>query len=122
MQTREGYKTYITIRHKVFGQHRWPEPFNDELQFLASPHSHQFGIRVKMAVTHLDRQKEFFDEKGKLIDHLKTSFLEIGPAGCLDFGTMSCEQLAELLITAFPYYSEVEVDEDGDNSATVSWQ
>lgn len=108
--------TSIYVTSSFIGFHRWPEA-PDEVAFLRSTHRHVFKVRVELAVTHDDRQLEFFIVKREL-DAL------LALRNDTDLGASSCEHLAKMIM-AFLSLDEdkkvlqVEVSEDGENGAIV---
>ena len=79
---------------------------------MRSRHRHLFKVRVTKAVSHNDRQLEFFQQLELLklaIDLLKTKE---------DVESWSCEHWATHILTMLDAHS-VEVSEDGENGALV---
>jgi hypothetical protein len=116
---------FVTFQRE--GIHRYPAAATDpklatggkdDVSFLANPHRHIFHFRVEISVTHNDRDIEFIQFKREL-------------EGLYSDGTMqmdykSCEMLAEELIqyitTKYPMRKgSVEVSEDGENGAVLSF-
>lgn len=97
--------------------HAWPQA-PDTVAFLRNTHRHVFHVKLSMPVTHSDRQKEFFLVQRWLLAEL--------PAEDTDLGSASCEDLATTLVRAaareFECSVEVEVWEDGENGARVSYE
>lgn len=97
--------------------HQYPDA-PDDVRFLRSPHRHRFHIRAEMGVHHDDRELEFLlvqREVDALLDALGHNF-----------GTRSCEQVAGYLLDGLraaygDRFYQVEVSEDGENGAIVSW-
>ncbi len=112
---------YATFQKE--GIHRYPaaetEPQLADVSFLAFPHRHIFYFRADIEVFHNDRDLEFILFKRELEGLYAETTLQI------DF--KSCEMLAEDLID---YISKkypgrkikVEVSEDGENGATLSYE
>ena len=93
--------------------HCWPEA-PEEVKFLRDPHRHMLHIRVKIAVYHDDRDIEFIMLKHKVNTLLLRKFPD----------RTSCEQVGEYLIEELQYFygkrhMEVEISEDGENSAII---
>ena len=107
----------IFITFQKEGIHCYPAA-PDGVEFLKSPHRHIFHFRVTVQVFHNDRDLEFILFKRELEGLYKDSILQ------MDF--QSCEMLAEELInyiySKYPGRSiSVEVSEDGENGATLSY-
>lgn len=119
--------TYIEITHSRPGLHCWPDA-PESRRFLRSSHRHQFHFRVKLQVFHDDREVEFFELKDVVAQSMS--------ALPYDLGTRSCERIARYVGAAvYAKYGdqtqaptrpqrrlEVQVSEDGENSAVVEWE
>lgn len=100
----------IVVNLQFEGFHHWPKA-PVEHAFLRSRHRHMFHVRAGKRVTHGDREIEIIDLKRRMqkwIDRL-------GP----EFGTKSCEQLAEDFVDEFDL-DFCSVMEDGENGALVT--
>lgn len=108
----------IVIKLQVEGIHCWPECPISEVSYLKNPHRHMFYIRIEKEVEHNDRDVEIIDFK-----HIVTMYLDevyySNEYDCLDFKTMSCEDIAEHLLNRFKAHS-VEVLEDNENGAIIT--
>ncbi len=113
-------KTFIKVRTEFEGFHRYPDAgqIDPRIQFLENVHRHMFKVEVKISVTHLDRELEFFRAKWALQEYIKS--------GDMDY--KSCEMIAqdilhEHLIPAYgeDRYYEVVVSEDGESDGIVEW-
>lgn len=122
---RRTAEVYCTLQ--VEGTHNWPGCPFEEVSYLRDPHRHVFHIKAYKIVTHSDRDVEFIMLKHQIIQYLigkywsgwvKNDFGHTGKALC-EFGAMSCEMIAEDLITEFDL-SRCEVSEDGENGAIVT--
>lgn len=96
------------------GWHCWPSA-PEHRAYLAFSHRHLFHVKVRLEVSHEEREIEFHD----LLEFAKTSF------GEGDFGAASCETLARKLAqqvaeTFDRPWVEVTVSEDGEAGATVT--
>jgi hypothetical protein len=120
-------KATIFVTFQKEGIHRYPAAATDrklatggwdDVSFLSVPHRHIFHFRVTMEVFHDDRDVEFIQFKRWLERLYSQETLK------LDF--KSCEMMARDL------YGEInkrfadrdvsiEVSEDGENGATLSW-
>jgi hypothetical protein len=105
------------------GIHKYPaaltDPALESVQFLAYPHRHMFHFRVSIAVTHNDRDIEFIIFKRWLESLYGDGVIQ------LDF--MSCEMIAEALYAQiharYPGRAvTIDVSEDGENGAVLSWE
>lgn len=113
-------KIAINVRFKLFGIHRWPNPCVDRVKFLDAPHTHMFGFRIKMPVTHTERDVEFFDFKAKVIEYVTNKYGTLPKLEtCINFGDCSCETIALDILKKFNAL-EVEVQEDEQDSAVIS--
>lgn len=116
---------WIEVRFQKEGIHCYPAAATDprlktgdeyDVSFLANPHRHMFHFRVRISVTHSDRDIEFIQFKRWLESLYST--------GVLELNHKSCEMIAEDIIDAIVsrYYNrsiEVEVSEDGENGAIL---
>jgi hypothetical protein len=114
-------KRFIEVSFQKEGIHKYPaaliDPKLKEVEFLGYPHRHMFHFRVRVSVTHNDRDIEFILFKREL-EQLYQGTLKI------DF--MSCEMLAEELIHYITLHYpgreiEVGVSEDGENGAIIQY-
>lgn len=108
----------IFVTFSKEGIHRYPDAPKG-VEFLKSPHRHIFHFRVTLNVAHDDRDVEFILFKREL----ESLFSE----GTMEVDYKSCEMLASDLITyidtAYPGRAgSVEVSEDGENGATLTWE
>jgi len=108
-------KTSIIVRWQFEGFHFYGDAPVD-VKFLRHDHRHLFKCSAKIEVTHDDRELEFFLVQRKL----KSTFGD----GQMNF--MSCEMIAkEILSFLQNTYGfrdmEIEVSEDGENSAVVEF-
>lgn len=104
----------VEVSWTADGFHRWPEA-PEHRGYLADRHRHRFGMSVRFPVDHNERAIEFHDA----LDHLAGMFPAVH-----DFGSASCETIAEALaaralsLWALPW-AEATVSEDGYVSATI---
>jgi hypothetical protein len=106
----------VMVRRRFEGFHQWPDA-TGQRDYLAHRHRHLFWVQVEAAVTHDDREIEFHD----LLDQVKAWWP--GP----ELGRWSCEQIGKHylnhLIQDYGHRSYlVEVWEDGEVGARVTWQ
>lgn len=113
---------YIEVTFQREGIHKYPAALEDPklaaVSFLGYPHRHNFHFRVRVSVTHNDREIEFILFKWELESIYNDKLF------LLDY--KSCEMIAEDLITyiADKYpgrYIEVGVSEDGENGAILKY-
>ena len=107
----------IFVTFQVEGIHCYPDA-PPGVEFLRHPHRHIFHYRVMIEVNHNERDIEFILFKREL-------------QGLFTFGVMSaesrsCESLAEELagyiLEKYPKRAlRVEVSEDGENGAVISY-
>ena len=118
---------YITVAAQAEGLHHWPGAPEAE-SYLRQPHRHLFTITIRMQVRHGDREIEINAFARWLHDQvlpaLATASHDGGPA---DFGTRSCEQLAEQITGQIrtrhgeDRWIECEVLEDGILGGGIRW-
>ena len=108
-------KTNIIVRLEVEGFHFWPEAREvlPEVGFLSDRHRHMFHITAKKAVDHSNRDIELIVFKRQLTEYLDEAY-----GSPCEFGSMSCEMIAEKLVKLFNL-EHCEVSEDGENGAEV---
>lgn len=112
-------RTNIIVSLEQEGVHCWPECPIEEVDFLKNPHRHVFKIVCKKEVSHNDRDIEIIQLKRKIRYYLLSDYGvgHNGAEGC-DFGRMSCEQIANELMSNFAL-NYCSVLEDGENGAEV---
>lgn len=112
--------TYIKIRTQFEGWHCYPNAgkIDPRIKFLESNHRHIFYIDVKIGVTHLDRELEFFLVKWKLNDFIKSGI----------FDHKSCEMIAVDILNdhIIPNYGpdryyEIIVSEDHESDGIIEY-
>lgn len=101
----------IIVRTRFEAIHKWPECPFDDVSFLKDSHRHIFHVRAEKVVIHDNRDIEIIKFKRKIEDYLRKI-----TSKDKNIGAMSCEQLAEAIMSEFGC-SEVEVSEDGENGA-----
>jgi len=113
-------ETFIKVRTEFEGFHFYPNAgaIDPKIKFLENEHRHMFKVEVKISVTHLDRELEFFLVKWALQD-----FIQSG-----DQNHRSCEMIAtdilnnHLLPKYGQRYYEVVVSEDGESDGIVEYK
>ena len=111
--------TYIKVRTEFEGFHYYTNAgsIDPRIKFLENEHRHIFKVEVKISVTHLDRELEFFLVKWALQDFIKSGKMD----------NMSCEMIAtrikDHLIDLYGWerYYEVVVSEDGEADGIVEY-
>lgn len=110
----------IYVRTEFVGFHQWTDA-PEQVKFLRDLHRHIFGVRVKVSVTHSNRDVEFFTLKEQVESYITSCLLphlEKNPG-------LSCEMLASLVGDYLARCSynvlEVEVNEDGENGGIVTY-
>ncbi len=100
----------IVVRLQYEGFHCWPDaPL--QCRFLVDRHRHVFHIECWKEVTENDREIEFIGFRHRIEQRLYPFVHE--------FGKMSCEDIAEMLIKEFQL-SRCGVFEDGENGAFLT--
>lgn len=105
-------RKYIEVKLDVEAIHCWPNCNIDEVAYLKHPHRHTFQFICRVEVTHNERDVEFIELKHKLKQYLGSKYYS-KIYKCCDFGSMSCESLAEDVLTAFGLVKCI-VSEDGE--------
>lgn len=112
-------RTYVKINTRLSDFiHCWPEA-PEEVDFLRNPHRHELHISVEVAVTHNDRDIEFF-----MLKRAVDSFLEEVRGewplriSCEEI----CHQLVDFIIGKYGErdFIEARVFEDGEVGSTVT--
>lgn len=118
---RPATNTYIKVRTEFEGYHFYPNAgsIDPRIKFLENEHRHMFKVEVKISVTHLDRELEFFLVKWALQDHIKDGKMN----------HMSCEMIATDILEnhLIPKYGsdryyEIVVSEDGESDGIVEYK
>lgn len=105
-------KRGIIVKLQVEGLHNWPGCDLPEVEYLAYKHRHIFEILAEFEVTHGDRDLEFIRTKHLIEGYVKGKYYR-REYGCCDFGSNSCEHLAEELLKEFDM-TKCSVSEDGE--------
>lgn len=112
---RVDYLGAITVSAAFVAFHRWAAA-PEKVAFLRDWHRHKFNVKVSFAVGHNDRDLEFF------LMQQEVNWI-IGPWNGRQI-EMSCEmfasEIAALLLKRGLPCANVTVDEDGENSASIS--
>ena len=111
--------TYIKIRTEFEGFHFYPNAseIDPRIKFLENEHRHMFKVEVKISVTHLDRELEFFLVKWALQDFIKSG--KMNHKSCEMIATDILEQHLKPLYGE--RYYEIVVSEDGESDGIVEY-
>jgi hypothetical protein len=118
---------YIKVTAQAEGLHHWPGAPAAE-SYLNQPHRHLFSVTVRMQVYHGDREIEINAFARWMNDHVLAAIAGKPPGGGpADFGTRSCEQLAEQVTRQIreaygeDRWIECEFLEDGILGGGIRW-
>ena len=114
---------WVTFRKE--GLHKYPAAMDDpklatgdhyDVSFLGYPHRHIFHFKVRIQVTHNDRDIEFIQFK-RWLESLYAG-------GTLELDYKSCEMISDDLYneisTKYPgRFVEIDVAEDGENGCSI---
>jgi hypothetical protein len=112
---------------EVVGMHCWPGAPAGRF-YLTTLHRHKFIVKVGAEVTHADRMVEFHDLADEARDAMRmagTVDESVGEYGLINFGSQSCEMLAQLVLDRLDDTFDLErfrwceVWEDGEAGARV---
>lgn len=111
-------RTSIYVSTSFTGFHCWPQA-PEQVAFLRVLHRHRFGVKVQVAVTHSDRDVEFFILQADVNEYVRN----VLQPTLAKKQSMSCEMMAEAIIDGLTLKKylvrSVEVNEDGENGALV---
>lgn len=125
----EQRTVFVTFQRE--GIHKYPAALTDpklatgewdDVSFLGHPHRHMFHFKVTIGVMHNDRDIEFIQFK-RWCERLYVAApgetaLELDYKSC----EMMAEDLADRILTQYPNrYLQIEISEDGENGATLTW-
>lgn len=108
------------------GIHCWPDA-PDEVMYLRNSHRHIFNVKAFVEVSQNNREIEFI-MLGHILNAMFKGLASGDTNGVWNMGTMSCEDVAEMVISHIRYklgllcdtYVAVRVDEDGENGCIVA--
>jgi hypothetical protein len=118
---RPSTMTFIKVRTEFEGFHYYPNAgsIDPRIKFLENEHRHMFKVEVKISVTHLDRELEFFLVKWALQEFIKDGKMN----------HKSCEMIATDILEKhlFPTYGtdrhyEIVVSEDGESDGIIEYK
>ncbi len=114
-------KTYIKVRTEFEGFHFYPgaSKIDPRIEFLEHEHRHMFKVGVKISVTHLDRELEFF-----LVKWALQEFINAGSQNHKSCEMIAMEILHDHLIPKYGdnRFYEITVSEDGESDGIVVWE
>lgn len=115
-------KRYIEVTFQREGIHKYPAALEDpklaSVSFLGYPHRHVFHFRVRVEVSHNDREIEFIMFKWELEALFNREIFIIDYKSC----EMIAEELIDYISKNYPgRYIEVGVSEDGENGAILKY-
>lgn len=112
-------ETFIKVRTEFEGYHFYPNAgsIDSRIKFLENEHRHMFKVEVKISVTHLDRELEFFLVKWALQEFIKSG--NMNHRSCEMIATDILEQ--HLLPKYGERYYEIVVSEDGESDGIVEY-
>lgn len=106
----------IITHNEIIGSHYWKDA-PEKYKYLRNPHRHVFTIRCKFEVSQEDREIEINHMQDLIYEDIRGRFCDCDDFGAgVDFGGMSCEQIATWCIDYFGC-TECEVLEDGFGGA-----
>lgn len=106
----------IWITTQFVGFHKWPDA-PDEVAYLRDYHRHRFGVKVAIVVKHSNRDVEFLTFKRQLENYIDSTFKDkYFEYSCEHIAEMICKFISTVLLHIVLY---VNVDEDGENGASV---
>lgn len=111
----------IITHNEIIGSHYWKNA-PEKYKYLRNTHRHVFVIRCKFEVSHGDREIEINHMQDLIYEDIRARFCDCDDFGAgVDFGGMSCEQIATWCIGQFGQFGciECEVLEDGFGGAYV---
>lgn len=105
-------KKSIEVRIDIEGLHCWDDCNLPNVQYLQYPHRHTFQVACMLEVGHSNRETEFIDFKHKIRSYIQEKWYD-ATYNCCNFGSMSCEHIAENLLVQFNL-DKCSVSEDGE--------
>lgn len=105
-------KKVITY-NQLIGFHSYPDA-PASCAYLSERHRHVFTIRCEFKVSHNNREIEINTMQEQLAGTLQEEF-----GSPCEFGSYSCEDVAQWLLNRFPEMSETKVLEDGFGGSVI---
>jgi hypothetical protein len=99
----------VIVKYQIEAIHCWAECPFEEVSFLKDKHRHIFYIEAEKEVFHNDRDIEIIMLKRDMQTYSGKKY---------DYGTWSCEQIAEDLLNKFNLKT-CSVLEDNENGAKI---
>ena len=93
-------KKFIEVKLDIEGLHNWPDCNLPHVEYLKYLHRHTFVIHCRAEVSHGNRDIEFIDFKHNIKQFIAKRWYD-PTYGCCNFGSMSCEHIAETLLDQF---------------------
>lgn len=113
--------TYIKVRTQFEGFHHYPNAgsIDPRIKFLEHEHRHMFKVEVKIAVSHLDRELEFF-----LVKWALNEFIQGGNQNHKSCEMIATDILNDHLLPLYGHnrYYEITVSEDGESDGIVEYK
>ena len=116
---------WVTFRKE--GMHKYPAALTDpalatgdeyDVSFLGYPHRHIFHFKVRIGVTHDDRDIEFIQFKRWLENLYKDATLSLDYKSC----EMMSGDLYDMISQKYPNREVwIEVSEDGENGSFIKY-
>lgn len=110
--------SYIRVRTEFEGYHYYPNASNIDkrIRFLENEHRHMFKVEVKISVSHLDRELEFF-----LVKWALEEFIQSGNQNHKSCEMIASDILEHHLIPSYGNnrYYEITVSEDGESDGII---
>ena len=107
-------KREVITYNQIEGFHQYPNA-PEFCKYLEARHRHIFVIRCRFAVTHSNREIEINAMQRTIEEYLYERFNH----PC-EFGELSCEHIAEVLLSHFANMDSAEVLEDGYGGASLT--
>ena len=118
-------KIWVTFRRE--GLHKFPAALTDpkfktgdeyDVSFLGYPHRHMFHFKIAIEVFHDDREIEFIQFKRWLENLYGKGVLELDYKSC----EMMATDLYQQISAKYPKREvTIDVSEDGENGAVITW-
>lgn len=118
-------KIWVTFRRE--GTHKFPAALTDpkfktgdeyDVSFLGYPHRHMFHFKIAIEVFHDDREIEFIQFKRWLENLYGKGTLELDYKSC----EMMATDLYQQISAKYPKREvTIDVSEDGENGAVITW-
>lgn len=113
MKRRWGMIRKVITYNQVIGFHAYPDaPMS--CSYLSARHRHIFVICCKFKVSHNNREIEINTMQEQITSALQDEF----GIPC-EFGSFSCEDIAQWLLNRFPEMSKSKVLEDGFGGSVI---